>query len=140
MFNDPVRRVMARERMLVADPQMTVREAAQQMAASRIGAVLVVDQGLLTGIFTEHDTVARVIAPGLDPASTRLGMVMTPSPVSVAPDRPFGHALQLMHEHGFRHIPVVESGKPIGIVTSRDAMDPEMEEYICETQRREGFR
>jgi CBS domain-containing protein len=140
MFNDPVRRVMAQERMLQADPQMSVREAAQQMAATGIGAMLVVEDGLLAGIFTENDAVARVVALGLDPRNTPLHLVMTPKPVTIGPDVPFGYALQLMHEHGFRHIPVVEADRPIGIVTSRDAMDPEMEEFICETQRREGFR
>ena len=65
---------------------------------------------------------------------------MTPSPLTVDPERSFGFALQLMHEHGFRHVPVVENDRPVGIVSARDALDPEMEDFICEAQRREGIR
>ncbi len=65
---------------------------------------------------------------------------MTADPISVPPDEIFGRALLLMHDHGFRHIPVVENGEPVGIVSSRSALDPEMEEFIAETQRRLSLR
>ena len=65
---------------------------------------------------------------------------MTRSPLALAPDRTYGHALLLMQEHGFRHVPVVENGRPIGIVSSRKAMDPELEEFVSEQRRREHHR
>ena len=65
---------------------------------------------------------------------------MTPHPISVGPDVTFGHAMLLMQEHGVRHLPVVENGKPIGMVAARAALDPELEEFVCEVRRREAFR
>jgi CBS domain-containing protein len=65
---------------------------------------------------------------------------MTPSPHTVGPDKPFGYALLVMHDHGFRHLPVIENGKLIGIVSARSAMDPDLEEFEAEAQRRRYFR
>jgi CBS domain-containing protein len=140
MFSVRIRNMMEGEKMVTAPPQTTVSEAAALMASYRVGALMVVDDGALVGIFTERDAVFRVLAPGLDAKVTRLAEVMTPAPVTVDPERSFGYALQLMHEHGFRHVPVVENGKPVGIVSARDALDPEMEDFVCEAQRREGIR
>jgi CBS domain-containing protein len=140
MFSVRIRSMMELEKMVTASPQTTVGEAARLMASAGVGAVMVVDNEALTGIFTERDAVYRVIAAGLDARTARLADVLTPSPLSVDPERSFGYALQLMHEHGFRHVPVVENGKPVGIVSARDALDPEMEDFICEAQRREGIR
>jgi CBS domain-containing protein len=140
MFSVRIRNMMELEKMVTAPSQITVGEAALLMASARVGAVMVVDNEKLVGIFTERDAVFRVIAPGLDARTTRLADVMTPSPLSVDPERSFGFALQLMHEHGFRHVPVVENERPVGIVSARDALDPEMEDFICEAQRREGIR
>jgi CBS domain-containing protein len=140
MFSVRIRNMMELEKMLTASSQTSVGDAAQLMASAGVGAVMVVDSERLVGIFTERDAVFRVIAPGLEPRTTSLADVMTPSPVTVDPERSFGFALQLMHEHGFRHVPVVENDRPVGIVSARDALDPEMEDFICEAQRREGIR
>ena len=140
MFSVRIRRVMVREKLLTAPPDTTVREAAKLMAGSRVGAIVVVENELVAGIFTERDAVFRVIAQGRDALTTCLADVMTRSPLTVDPERTFGYALQLMHEHGFRHVPVVENGKPVGIVSARDALDPEMEDFVCEAQRRENIR
>ncbi|TAK45782.1 MAG: CBS domain-containing protein, partial [Betaproteobacteria bacterium] len=56
------------------------------------------------------------------------------------PDELFGHALLVMHENGFRHMPIVENGEPVGIVSSRKALDPDLEEFISESQRRKHLR
>ena len=99
--------------------------------------VVVVENEHLIGIFTERDAVFRVIAQGLDTTTTRLATVMTAQPVAQAPDKSYGHALVLMQEHRFRHVPIVEDGNVIGIVTARDALDPELAEYVSEQRRRE---
>jgi CBS domain-containing protein len=91
------------------------------------------------GIFTERDIVFRVVAQGLDPHTTRVANVMTPKPQTVQPDQPFGYALLMMHEGRFRHLPVVENDKVVGIVSARSAMDPELEEFVSEAQRRKHF-
>jgi CBS domain-containing protein len=139
MFSQRIRKVMQGERMLVAPSGTTVQRAAQLMAEGGMGAVLVVDDERLVGIFTERDAVFRVIARGLDAATTTLAEVMTASPYTISPELSFGQALQLMHQHRIRHVPVVEGGKPVGIVSGRDALDPEMEEFAVEAQRRESF-
>jgi len=126
--------------MLTAPPEMTVGEAAKLMADKNVGAVMVVDRERLVGIFTERDAVFRVIARGLDTRSTLLGEVMTSAPKTVDPEDTFGFALMMMHENGFRHVPVIENGKPVGIVSARNALDPEMEEFVPEAQRREHIR
>jgi CBS domain-containing protein len=131
---------MKRRNFVTASPQTTVRRAAEMMADRHVGAVVVVEGRSLVGIFSERDAVMRVVACGLEPATTLLADVMTPAPVTVTPDRSFGHAISLMHERGFRHLPVVDNGKPIGIVSSRSALDPELEDFACEERRRLRFQ
>lgn len=140
MFDQLVRRVMQQRKVLKAPSETLVSKAAKLMANKNVGAVMVVDHDCLVGIFTERDIAFRVVAAGLDAQTTRLGDVMTPAPGTVDPDKPFGYALLVMHERGFRHLPVVEDGKVIGIVSSRSAMDPALEEFVSETQRRKHFQ
>lgn len=140
MFDQPVRQVMQRQKALKAPPETLVSKAAKLMASKNVGAILVVEDERLVGIFTERDVVFRVVAQGLDAQSTRLADVMTPAPDTVSPDKPFGSALLMMHEKGFRHLPVVKDGKVVGIVSSRSAMDPTLEEFVSEEQRRKHFQ
>jgi CBS domain-containing protein len=140
MFSERVRNVMQKGRKLLkASPGTFVATAAKRMAARNVGAILVVEGDRLVGIFTERDVVGRVVAPGLDARATRLGDVMTGDVQTVHPDKPFGYAMVVMHEGGFRHLPVVEDGKLVGIVSSRSALDPELDEFAAETNRREHF-
>ena len=94
------------------------------MAGGALGAVLVSEGERLLGIFTSRDAVARVLAQGLDARATLLSAVMTPDPIAVTPERSFGYALQLMQQHGFGHVPVVDGGRAVGIVTARNAGSP----------------
>jgi len=131
---------MERKKALTLSPDATVSQAAELMAKKNVGAVMVVEQERLTGIFTERDALFRVIARGLDARTTRLFEVMTPKPRTVDPHKSYGYALVMMQENGFRHAPVIENGRPIGIVSSRNAMDPELEEFVSEANRREYIR
>jgi CBS domain-containing protein len=140
MYSMRVKSVMERGKRLVAPPGTTVAKAARLMAKKNVGAVMVVEEKRLVGIFTERDIVVRVIAEGRDAATTHIGEVMTANPFTVEPNEIFGRALLLMHDNGFRHVPVVENGEPVGIVSSRSALDPEMEEFVAETQRRLSLR
>ena len=128
---------MERENLLTAPPETTVSAAALLMARRKVGAVMVTRDEQLVGIFTERDVVFRVIALDLDVKSTLLADVMTPSPVTIDPDKSFGYALLLMHKNGFRHMPVTEDGKPVGMVSARHALDPDLEEFAAESRRRE---
>ena len=78
----------------------------------------------------------RVVAEGRDPAGTRIAEVMTANPRTITPDRPFGHALHLMYEGGFRHVPVVDNGRPLGVVSSRDALGPELKQFVADLDTR----
>jgi CBS domain-containing protein len=135
-----IRDVMEQADALVLPPDTSVRVAAQRMADRNTGAVMVVQRDELVGMFTERDALYRVIARGRDPDKTLLDEVMTREPQSVAPGDTYGYALVLMQEGGFRHAPVVEDGRPIGIVSSRNAMDPELEEFASEENRRRHMR
>ena len=140
MLGLPIKSVLEPRKLVVAAPHTTVAEAARLMKEGKVGAVLVVEEGRLVGIFTERDALFRVIAPGLDPANTELRGVMTRDPTTVAPDETFGYALLLMHEKGFRHTPVVENGRPVGVVSARHALDPDLEEFAAEAERRKHIR
>ena len=140
MFSQRVRNVMEKKKLLTAAPETTVSQAAKLMAKKNVGAVMVVADEHLVGIFTERDALIRVIAKGLDTQTTRLADVMTAEPQTVEPGKTYGYALLMMHENGFRHVPVVEDGKVIGIVSSRNALDPDLEEFVAEAQRRKHIR
>jgi CBS domain-containing protein len=140
MFSQRIKHVMDAKKVLTIHIHASVLDACKLMAKKKVSAVLVLEDEKLVGIFTERDAVFRVIAKGLDPATTPVKKVMTPSPVTVDPEREFGFALQLMHESGFRHVPVVVDGKPVGIVSSRNALDPDLEDFVSEERRRVKFK
>lgn len=137
MPNRPVRELVKNQRMLTASATMSVAEAATAMREAKVGAIMVLDGPKLAGIFTERDALYRVMAAAKDPRKTKLGEVMTADPTTIDPDMPFGHALHIMYDRGFRHVPVVENGLPIGMVSARDALGPEMEQFQAELRERE---
>jgi len=139
VLDEPVRNVMLPSKVLKAAPETLVSKAAKLMAGKNVGAIMVVQSDRLVGIFTERDVVCRVVARGLDARATRLADVMTPAPITVDPRKPFGYALLVMFKNGFRHLPVVQDGRLVGIVSSRSAMDPELEEFTFEASRRKRF-
>ena len=118
---------------------VTVAEAARTMKHHNIGALLVVDGQRLCGIFTERDALFRVVAEGRDPVTTQVSQVMTPQPQTIHPDKPFLHALRIMHVGRFRHLPVVEDGRPLGMVSSRDALDDDLYELRTNLDQREDM-
>ena len=97
----------------------TVGEAISLMAQNKIGSALVMEGGKLIGIFTERDTV-RAISQSHDAPGHEVSSWMTRNPMTVGPDEDVEAALQTMLDHGFRHLPVVEKGEVIGIVSIRD--------------------
>ena len=121
-----LRSIVAGQPPVTAEKSATVLDAALAMETAGKGALLVVDGTRLIGIFTERDALIRVIAAGRDPRTTRLAEVMTPQPETLHPDDPFLKALRIMNSRGFRHLPVVEHGRPVGVVSARDALDDEL--------------
>ena len=137
MPNRPVRELLDGQALTTATPDTTVGAASRLMKMARVGALLVVEEGNVAGIFTERDAVFRVLADGLDPDKTRLADVMTVNPETISSDKPFIHALHMMHDGGFRHVPVVQDGRPIGMVSARDALAPDLREFVGDLDDRE---
>jgi signal-transduction protein with cAMP-binding, CBS, and nucleotidyltransferase domain len=101
-------------------PDTTVLHAVQQMCAKHVGAVLVCDGTACSGIFTERDLMVRVILNGLDPTATRVTEVMTSEVACVQPATPASEAMAIMTERRCRHLPVVESGEIVGVISIGD--------------------
>jgi CBS domain-containing protein len=139
MFEKSISTVMRRSDVLKLSPSLSVAEAARRMAKKNVGAVVVMEGERLVGIFTERDIVFRVVARGLDLNDTRIADAMTPAPYIIGPDEPFGCASVIMHEKGFRHMPVMKNSKLVGIVSARSALDPELEDFVSEAERRKYF-
>ena len=134
-----LRSIVASQTPITVAKTVTVIEAARTMKLHNIGALLVVDGVRLCGIFTERDALFRVLAEGRDPATTRLEQVMTLQPQTIHPDKPFLQALRVMHVGRFRHLPVVEDGRPLGMVSSRDALDDDLYDLRTNLSQREDM-
>jgi CBS domain-containing protein len=113
-----IREVMSTEVVTVAGTS-TIAEAATVMGGRHVGSALVLEDGRLTGIFTERD-ILRALASDFDAAGHHVGQWMTPDPVTVEPGAELAEARDAMLERGFRHLPVVEGGEVVGIVSLRD--------------------
>jgi CBS domain-containing protein len=98
----------------------TAAEAAAVMKAEGIGDVIVLDEGVVCGLVTDRDLVVRVLAEGRDPQSTRLGEVCSRELVTLGPDDDIAEAVALIRTHAVRRIPIVEQGRPVGILTIGD--------------------
>lgn len=113
--------VILQQRPLILNETASVMAACEQMRDSQAGSVLVTGEtGRLVGIFTGRDAVCRVLAEGRDPSSTHLGQVMTRDPITLSPEQTAIDALRLMWDGGFRHVPLVKSGKILGVVSRGD--------------------
>jgi CBS domain-containing protein len=105
--------------LVTVDPQTTVAQAATVMAEKRIGSALVMEGDSLAGIFTERDIV-RALSQDFDAPGHPIAHWMTREPKTIGPDASTQEALERMLEGGFRHLPVLEKGSVIGVVSMRD--------------------
>jgi len=115
----------------------TAREAAQYLVQKGVGAVAVVDQGTLKGVISERDLVTRVIAAGGNPDTMRIVEIMTPNPTTIAASESLTRALAQMRERGFRHLPVVDQDRLVGMISVRDlfaAIKVELEHDLNERE------
>lgn len=136
-----VSQVIEDQEIVTVAPNSSVIEAVRAMKQRRIGALMVVEGSRLVGILSERDVVFRVVAEGLDAQKTRVADVMTANPETIQPDKPFGHALHVMYEGGFRHVPVVDAdGRVVGMVSARDALELEEHEFAEALKQRERIR
>ncbi|HWY54770.1 MAG TPA: CBS domain-containing protein [Terriglobales bacterium] len=112
-------------------------DVAQAMVDRNIGAVPVLRDGLLVGIFSERDLMKRVVVEGRDCRTTRVEEVMTEDPLTVSPDESLENCMLLMRRHGFRHLPVCEGKQLRGIVSLRDILlhDLNEKDHECRMMR-----
>jgi CBS domain-containing protein len=105
-----------------AETSQTVLDVARAMVAHNIGAVPVLRDGVLVGIFSERDLMKRVLVEGRDPGTTRVEEVMTLEPFTVNPQESPETCMLLMRRHGFRHLPVCDGQRLVGVISVRDLM------------------
>lgn len=127
------------QELVLLSGETTVRDAVQVMATRRIGAVMIGEGQTLLGIFTERDLMTKVVAPGRDPNAVRLNEVMTGKPDTIRPDETAADALQRMQKGSYRHLPVVENGRLVGMVSVRDLYAATLAELEDELHDREAF-
>lgn len=99
-------------------PEDTLGEVAEKMNKQNVGAVIVKDHGRLIGILTERDML-RAMAARVHTSDARVRSFMTADPITAAPDMPLDEAAQVMLDHGFRHLPVVDGSNVVGVVSLR---------------------
>jgi CBS domain-containing protein len=114
-----IRELMVTDTITVL-PTDTVQEAVRRLATNRVGAVLVVEDGVLRGLLSERDVVTRVLGAQRDPAKTPVAAVATNDVVCVDADARVRDVLSTFRDKRFRHLPVTENGKPVGILSTRD--------------------
>ena len=114
---------LVRDRKIFSiDARRTVLEAARFMMEHNIGALPVMRDGQLAGIFSERDVMNRVVAVGRTPGTTEIAEVMTANPRSVSSHETVEECLFIMREFGFRHLPIVEGKELRGLVSLRDIL------------------
>jgi CBS domain-containing protein len=114
-----IREVMTADPRTV-EPGASLEDAAQRMSEDDIGAVLVEENGSLAGILTDRDIVVRAIAQRRDPASTRVGDIASRDVTALTVDQTVDDAIRIVRQENVRRIPVVQDGRPAGIVTIGD--------------------
>jgi CBS domain-containing protein len=122
-----------------AEMDATVLEAVRAMVDRNIGAVPVVHNGQLVGIFSERDLMKRVVAEGCDPRTTCLAEVMTEDPLTVNTNEELESCMTLMRRHGFRHLPVCHEGQVVGIVSMRDILLQDLNEKDDEVRMMRAY-
>jgi CBS domain-containing protein len=131
----PVGRLFGeREAIHSVGPDTPVAECVRTMSAKRIGAMIVMDGESLIGIFTERDALNKVLAAGLDPVSTKISEVMTKDPYCISPGTTVAEAMELVTKRRFRHLPIVENGKVLAVVSSGDLTHWLVKDQVGEVQ------
>jgi CBS domain-containing protein len=122
-----------------AEMGQTVLETVRAMVDRNIGAVPVLHNGKLVGIFSERDLMKRVVAEGFDPRSTCLAEVMTDDPLTVSANEELENCMVLMRRHGFRHLPVCHGGQLVGMVSLRDILLHDLNEKDDEVRMMRAY-
>ena len=120
-------------------PTDSVLRAIEIMATRHVGALLVMQQGSLLGIISERDYARKVILKNRSSHDTPVGDIMTAPPVTVSPQDTVHHCMELMTEGRFRHLPVVEAGRVIGMLSIGDLVKAVIEEQRGHIEQLERY-
>jgi CBS domain-containing protein len=134
----PIYDLVKDRRVLSIEADRTVLEGARFMMENRIGALPVLRNGELVGIFSERDIMNRVVALGRLPGTTKISEVMTANPKAVSVDETIENCLYLMREFGFRHLPIMDGKELKGLVSSRDILLRYISQQEAERRRIAG--
>lgn len=104
------------------EPTITVYHAIELMCEKNIGGLLIVDNGKLVGIFTERDYARKLILKGKSSRDTLIGELMTPNPFTVSTKSSIDECMQIMSDRHFRHLPVVDDGTLMGMISIGDVV------------------
>lgn len=131
---------LCRKPAVSVPPDTSIRKALEVMTTEQVGAVVVIEDGKASGIFTRRDAIERVVLPGLSIESTEVSSVMT-APVEVmSEDTELPDALKVMAARPFNHIPIVDSGsKVVGLATTKPLMKQTIERLSDELGSLEAF-
>lgn len=134
-MNIPISAILERKGAAIrsVSSSVTVAAAVAEMNRHRVGSVLVIDGDTLAGIFTERDVLRRVVGDGRDPARTRVTEVMTANVLTVSPETTMDEAMALFTDKRCRHLPVMDGGRLLGLVSIGD-----ISRWIAETHRNEA--
>ncbi len=117
----------------------TIREAAKIMAENKVGSILIVNGKEIKGIFTERDVLNKVVAKGLDPDKTKVDDVMTKDLLVCSPDDTIEEVSRMITSAKKRHIPVIEKGKLVGLITGGDIMATVLEDRKIEIEHLQNY-
>ena len=134
-----IRELMKDRPTYQVDAGQSVLEVVHYMVDHNIGAVPVLREGELVGVFSERDLMKRVVAGARSPGATKVSEVMTPRPYSVSVDESIENCMFLMREHGFRHLPVVEGKQLKGFLSLRDLLLHNLKEKDSEARMMSNY-
>jgi CBS domain-containing protein len=134
-----IRQLLKDRQTYTVEGQQSVLDVARFMVERNIGAVPVLEGGKLVGIFSERDIMKRVLVEGKDPKKAKVSDVMTPNPLVVTADESFDNCMILMKQHGFRHLPILDGAKLLGLVSLRDLLLHEVDEKDGEVKMMRAY-
>lgn len=124
-----VQEIIEKSKPVIVEQDVCISDVARTMVECGEEAALVVNNGKTVGVVTESDLIRRALLSDIDIKTTPVESIMTRKTVIIRPERLYGQALYLMHEYNVRHIPVVDKGKPVGVVSASDALIPDIKTY-----------
>lgn len=134
-MNTPISSLLSSKSVdiLSVAPETTVQKAVEMMTRLRVGSVLVMDEASLVGIFTERDVLRKIVAEGRDATEVMVSDVMSSELVTISPSMDVGMAMDIVSENKIRHLPVLEDGRVVGLISAGD-----LNRHATETFRTEA--